>query len=147
MTSGMTLEQLQQALSARDERGGWHMHGLEAVALDGRSGRVAVRVEVDTHLVNMAQTLHGGAAATLIDVVGTLAIIVADRHHRPGVSTDLNVSWFNPAPLGEVVLIEATVLKIGKTMAFVSVDLTRESDGILLVQGRMTKALGVPPEG
>ena len=139
----MDLEQLREALAARDQRGGWHMSGLEAVTLD-HSGRVVVRVEVNDDLINMAKTLHGGAAATLVDVVGTLALSAADRHHRPGVSTDLNVSWFAPAPLGDVLLVDAHVLKIGRTLAFVSVDITRESDGTLLVQGRMTKALGNP---
>ena len=140
----MDLNELRGALAARDQRGGWHMTGLEAVSLD-EAGRVVVRVTVTQDLVNFAQTLHGGAAATLVDVVGTLAIIAADRHHRPGVSTDLNVSWFAPAPLGDVVLVEANVLKIGRTLAFVSVDLNRESDGTLLVQGRMTKSLGPVP--
>ena len=36
------------------------------------------------------------------------------------------------------VLAEATVLKIGKTLAFVSVDIRREHDRVLVAQGRMT---------
>ena len=47
---------------------------------------------------------------------------------------------------GEFVVVEATVLKSGRTLAFVSVDLRRESDGVLAAQGRMTKVLG-PPAG
>jgi acyl-coenzyme A thioesterase 13 len=80
----------------------------------------------------------------LVDVVGTIAIMTADRDHRPGVSTDLNISWFAPVPKGEHVLVEATVLKTGRTLAFVCVDLRRESDNVLAAQGRMTKALGSP---
>jgi acyl-coenzyme A thioesterase 13 len=136
----VNVDDLRTRLETRATRGGWGIDSLEVVSLD--PGHVVMRLTVDESLVNMAQTLHGGAAATLVDVVGTIAIITADEHHRPGVSTDLNVTWLAAAPLGDVVLAEATVLKTGRTMAFVSVDLRRESDGKLLVQGRMTKSLG-----
>ncbi|MCU1656254.1 MAG: uncharacterized protein JWO57_910 [Pseudonocardiales bacterium] len=134
---------MRAGLSERSEHDGWHVPGLEPVTVE--PGRVVVRVEVSDALVNVAQTLHGGAAATLVDVVGTFAIMTADRHSRPGVSTDLNVTWLAPAPLGEFVLVDATVLKTGRSMAFVTADIRRESDGVLSVQGRMTKALGPPP--
>jgi len=76
-----------------------------------------------------------------VDDAGTLALITADRDSRPGVSTDLNVSWFAPAPGGSTVIAEATVLKVGKTLGFVSVDIRREDDNVLVAQGRMTKFL------
>jgi len=122
---------------------GWRVDGLEAVSIT--PGRVVARVEVTAGLTNMAGTLHGGAAATLVDNVGTMAIASVDRDRRWGVSTDLNVTWFAPSPLGEHVLVEATVLKSGRSLAFVTVDLRRESDGVLSAQGRMTKSLGPPP--
>ena len=40
------------------------------------------------------------------------------------------------------VLAEATVLKTGRTLAYVSVDVKREQDGVLVAQGRMTKFMG-----
>lgn len=119
------------------------MPGMEAISC--ADGHVVIRVEVTLDHVNVAKSLHGGAAATLVDVVGTLAIITADRHNRFGVSTDLNVSWFAPVALGDAAIVDATVLKCGKSLAFVSVDIRRESDGALAVQGRMTKSLGPVP--
>ena len=80
--------------------------------------------------------------ATLVDDAGTLAIVTADRDNRPGVTTDLNVSYFAPAPGGSTVVAEAAVLKIGKTLAFVTVDIRRKTDGVLVAQGRMTKFQG-----
>jgi acyl-coenzyme A thioesterase 13 len=135
----VTVDDLRQVLAARREWG-WTVPGLEAVSVD--ENRVVVRVPVTRDLVNTAEKLHGGAAATLVDVVGTLAIINTDRDDRFGVSTDLNVSWFAPIALDDAALVEATVLKAGRTLAFVSVDIRRESDGLLCVQGRMTKSLG-----
>jgi acyl-coenzyme A thioesterase 13 len=114
--------------------------GMEVVELEG--GKARVRLPVSEPVQNAGGMLHGGAVATLVDVVGTLAIMSKDRDGRPGVSTDLNVSWFSPAPGGTSVLVEATVLKSGRTLAFVQVDVRRESDGVLVAQGRMTKFLG-----
>ena len=103
-------------------------------------GRAVVELDVRPEVQNRNGTLHGGALATLVDHAGTLAIITADRHGRSGVTTDLNASYFAPAPGGATVVAEATVLKIGKTLAFVSVDVRRKDDGVLVAQGRMTKA-------
>lgn len=114
--------------------------GMELVEVT--DGRARVRLTVTDALVNVNGTLHGGVVATLVDVVGTVALMAADRDGRSGVSTDLNVSWFAPGPKGASVLVEATVLKIGKTLGFVTVDLRRESDGVLMAQGRMTKYMG-----
>jgi acyl-coenzyme A thioesterase 13 len=113
--------------------------GMELLEASG--GKARVRLPVREAVQNLNGALHGGAVATLVDVVGTLAIMTADRDHRPGVSTDLNVSWLSPAPGGSTVLVEATVLKSGRTLAFVQVDIRRENDGVMVAQGRMTKFL------
>ena len=105
-------------------------------------GKARVELEVAPGVQNMGGFLHGGAIATLVDDAGTLAIVTADRENRPGVTTDLNVSYFSPAPGGSTVVADATVLKIGKTLAFVTVDIRRKADGVLVAQGRMTKFQG-----
>jgi acyl-coenzyme A thioesterase 13 len=110
--------------------------------LEAKDGRAVVRLEVTDAVQNMGGSLHGGAIATLVDDAGTCAIISKDRDHRPGVTTDLNVSYFSPGPGGSFVLAEATVLKTGRTLAFVLVDVKREDNGALVAQGRMTKFLG-----
>lgn len=105
-------------------------------------GKATVELDVAPSVQNMGGFLHGGAIATLVDDAGTLAIVTADRENRPGVTTDLNVSYFSPAPGGSTVTADATVLKIGKTLAFVTVDVHRKTDGVLVAQGRMTKFQG-----
>lgn len=112
--------------------------GLELV--DAGGGGARARLPVGPAVQNLGGSLHGGAVATLVDVAGTVAIMTADAQGRPGVTTDLNVSYF-AAGKGTVVA-EATVLKAGRTLAFVTVDVRREEDGVLVAQGRMTKHLG-----
>lgn len=103
-------------------------------------GRAKVKLPVGRRVQNIGGSMHGGAVATLVDVIGTIAIMTSDRLGRPGVTTDLNVSYF--AAGKGVVIAEAHVLKSGKTLAFVTVDVRREEDGVLVAQGRMTKHLG-----
>lgn len=105
-------------------------------------GKARVELEVAPPVRNVNGTLHGGVMAALIDQAGTIAIMSADREGRPGVSTDLNVSFFAPAPGGSTVAADAEVLKIGKNLAFVTVDVRRVADGVLVAQGRMTKFQG-----
>lgn len=116
--------------------------GLEII--EGSAGRVRARILVGEAVQNRFGSLHGGATATLIDDIGTLAIVTTDPERRPGVTTDLNVSYFAPGRSGEAILVEAQVLKAGRTLSTVAVDLRREQDGALIAQGRMTKHLGPP---
>lgn len=115
---------------------------LGARILSAGEGRAEVRMPVAEAVGNYGGTLHGGAIAALVDDVGTLALITADNKQRPGVTTDLNVTFLAPAPIGDAVRVEAQVLKVGRTLGFVSVDVRRESDGQLVAQGRMTKHMG-----
>lgn len=114
--------------------------GFRAISFG--EGKAQVELDVGESVQNMGGFLHGGALATLVDDAGTLAIVTADRENRPGVTSDLNVSYFAPAPGGSTVVADAVVLKIGKTLAFVSVDIRRKTDGVLVAQGRMTKFQG-----
>lgn len=115
------------------------MAGISLQSIE--AGRATVTLPVTDAMVNMVGTLHGGAIATLVDDAGTIAIMSADHDSRPGVTTDLNVSYFSAAPLGETVTAEARCLKAGRTLAFVEVDI-RNSAGKLVAQGRMTKFMG-----
>lgn len=102
-------------------------------------GQARVDVTVGPCNANPAGSLHGGAIATLVDVAGTLAIMSADADGRPGVTSDLNVTYLAAGKPGAEVEAHATVLRVGRTLAMVTVDV-RSSDK-LIAQGRMTKVL------
>ena len=82
--------------------------------------------------------MHGGAVSTIVDVVGTIALLSIDAT-KPGVSVDLNVSFATAAMASSTVQIEGKVLKMGKRLGFTTVDIRRE-DGTLVATGRHTKA-------
>lgn len=105
-------------------------------------GKAKVELEVTPTVQNPLGFLHGGCIATLVDHAGTVAIMSAHKQGLPGVTTDLNTTYLAPAQAGSKVIADALVLKVGKTLAFVTVDIRREKDGVLVAQGRMTKYMG-----
>ncbi len=129
-------EQVQEWFSAGFDKS---MVGMKFVAWTG--GNATVKLEVVPEVANLSGNLHGGAIATLIDDVGTLAIMGGDADNRPGVTTDLNVSYMSSARLGSTVLAEARALKCGRTLAFAEVEIKTE-EGKPIAHGRLTKFMG-----
>ncbi len=111
--------------------------GLEVLTIG--DGRVACALTVTEALSNSYGTLHGGATATLVDVVGTLAALSVDPL-RPGVSVEMNQSFVRAAKVGEVLRIEGRCLKAGARLAFTEVDILN-ARGEIVATGRHTKAL------
>lgn len=53
---------------------------------------------LDACLQNKYKTLHGGAIASLVDVLGLVAVKTVCSAQK-GVSTDVNISYISGAPL------------------------------------------------
>lgn len=96
-------------------------------------------VVVSEALTNNYGTLHGGVIATLVDVVGTIALLGRDPR-RAGVSIEMNQTFMSAARPGDRIVAIGTVLKYGGRLGFTHVDLRRDSaSGTLLASGRHTK--------
>lgn len=119
------------------------LHGMRVTRVD--KALAEVELTVDEGHTNAYGTLHGGATCTLVDVVGTLALLAHDAG-RPGVSVELNASFCAAARRGETILARGRVLRYGRLLGFTQVDLYRRgadgAPGELLATGRHTKALG-----
>lgn len=96
-------------------------------------------VPVTEHVENRYGTLHGGCIATLVDVVSTAALITTSD--SSGVTLDLNVTYMTAARHGDRVIVDARVLKTGKSTAALEVELRSASTGALVAKGRHTKFL------
>jgi acyl-coenzyme A thioesterase 13 len=108
--------------------------------LDFGDGAARMECPVGPGTQNVNGDLHGGILATLVDEAGTVALASLDREGRPGVTTDLNVSYLSPGRAPRVIA-EARALKVGRLIGYVQVDV-RGEDGKLVAQGRMTKFMG-----
>ncbi|KAL7104658.1 hypothetical protein ACP275_08G259900 [Erythranthe tilingii] len=116
------------------------MQGLKIDRIE--RGRVVCSLTVPPRLLNTGNTLHGGATAALVDIAGS-AVIYTMGAPTTGVSVEINVSYLSGAYVGEEIEIDSKALRVGKSVAVVSVDFTSKKTGKLIAQGRHTKYLPV----
>ncbi|XP_021889849.1 acyl-coenzyme A thioesterase 13 [Carica papaya] len=116
------------------------MQGLRIDLIE--PGRIICSMKVPSRLLNSADTLHGGATATLVDLVGS-AVIFTHGASVTGVSVEINVSFLDAVYVDEEIEIEAKTLRIGKAVGVVSVEIRKKKTGKIVAQGRHTKYLAV----
>ncbi|RWS14032.1 acyl-coenzyme A thioesterase 13-like isoform X2 [Dinothrombium tinctorium] len=94
---------------------------------------------------NRSGTLHGGMTATLVDQISTLALTTVDEsgdeNMQRGVSVDMSISFLRPAKIGETIEVTANILKKGRTLAFLDVNICDKNSGKLIAKGNHTKYL------
>jgi uncharacterized protein (TIGR00369 family) len=117
-------------------------HALIGVELVERGeGHARCRLPVTEQVRGgVAGSVHGGVLSALVDIV-TLAAVstVAQPGEQMAGTADLNISYLRPA-LGDAVFAQARVLKKGRTLAVVDVDLL-DAESRLLAKGRVSYAL------
>ncbi|CAK0824628.1 unnamed protein product [Prorocentrum cordatum] len=86
-------------------------------------GEVTCAVTVTPALQNNWGTMHGGASATLVDVLGTMALLARDPQ-RAGVSVEMSQTFLAPARGGETVIASGKVVKYGRSLGFTEVKIT-----------------------
>ena len=113
------------------------------VALGAPPDGVDFALTVTPPIMNFLGSLHGGAIATVVDEATTLALIAAG--HFPGVSTNLDVQYTKGCAEGDVVRVEARVLRAGRTVAFTECRLYSTTyPNELLARGTHTKMIAAP---
>ena len=113
------------------------------VALGAPPDGVDFALTVTPPIMNFLGSLHGGAIATVVDEATTLALIAAG--HFPGVSTSLDVQYTKGCAEGDVVRVEARVLRAGRTVAFTECRLYSTTyPNELLARGTHTKMISAP---
>ncbi|XWS29977.1 hypothetical protein CRYUN_Cryun24cG0077500 [Craigia yunnanensis] len=116
------------------------MQGLRVDLIE--QGRVLCFMKVPPRLLNAGNFLHGGATASLVDLVGS-AVIYTYGVSSTGVSVEINVSYLDAAYVDEEIEIEARALRVGKTVAVVTVEFRKKNTRKIVAQGRHTKYLSV----
>lgn len=113
---------------------------LECTAI-GKDG-ASIEFVVTSLSANNFGTLHGGFISTVVDVVGTLALLGIDPS-RAGVSVEMNQSFCSAAKVGERVRAVGTVLRYGRTLGFTEVEIKLINEqgepGRTVAVGRHTK--------
>ncbi|PHH74245.1 hypothetical protein CDD82_5034 [Ophiocordyceps australis] len=84
--------------------------------------------------VNSRGSLHGAVSATIVDLVTGLAIASWDGRASTGASVDMHLSYLSTAAVGDEVQIEARAQRVGGSLAFVTVRITRGQEVVTLGQ-------------
>ncbi|KAB2579857.1 putative thioesterase family protein [Lasiodiplodia theobromae] len=92
-------------------------------------GVVRARLPLSKNHVNSKAIMHGSVSATLIDWAGGLAISSWDLRDKNGVSTDIHVTYVSSAKEGDTIEVEGRANKVGGTLAFTSVTISKVVDG------------------
>ncbi|KAI7744839.1 hypothetical protein M8C21_014581 [Ambrosia artemisiifolia] len=118
------------------------MSGLKLDLIE--PGRVICSMKVPPRLLNLDnKSLHGGAIAALVDVVGGTAFPTINNDINTGVSMEINVTYLDAACVGDEIEIETKALRVGKVVAVASVEIRNKKSRKVVAQGRHTKYLVV----
>lgn len=114
---------------------------LNAVEIyDAEKGVVRARMQVGPRQLNSKGTLHGAFSACVTDWAGGMAI-ASHGLDSTGVSTDIHVNYLTTAIDGDWLEIESRANKVGKSLAFTTVTISKKTEmGLTTVaQGSHTK--------
>lgn len=118
------------------------LHGVKDIT--ATHGQVVCTLPVTQRVQNRYNTLHGGCIATLVDVIGSAAIMTINEH--AGVSLQISIDYLSELPGNEECVATATVSHLGKSTATATVDLRVKRTGKLAARGTHVKFLarGLP---
>ncbi|CAL4972823.1 unnamed protein product [Urochloa decumbens] len=97
---------------------------------------------VPPRLTDASKRMHGGALASLVDLVGS-AMIFAGGSPTTGVSLEITISYLNAARANEEIEIDARVVGIRERTGCVTVEVRKKATGEVIAHGRHTKYLAV----
>lgn len=111
------------------------------------SHQLIAEVLVEQNHANLNGGLHGGFSATLVDKLSSLTLVTEANirnNAKPnfGKSVNLSVNYVRPANIGDILEIHAKCNRLGKNLAYMSVQIMNKADGKLLAIGSHIKFMG-----
>ena len=133
----MTLDQLQSALP--EYFAPWvQALGLRAEGFDAES--VTLRLPVTDQLARSGGMLCGQAMMAAADTAMVLALINRFGEFKPCTTVQMNTSFLRPLS-GQDALVQATIVRAGKALAFGEIDIRGAIDGKSVCRASTTYAL------
>ncbi|KAL4886142.1 thioesterase family protein [Aspergillus karnatakaensis] len=102
-------------------------------------GTITATLPISSTHTNSKGGLHGTLTACLVDWAAGMAIASYGGTYT-GISTDIHISYQSSAKEGDVLQVEGRVTKMGGTLAFVAVEISKDGgEG----KGRVVVATGL----
>ncbi|KAH8666852.1 acyl-coenzyme A thioesterase-like protein 13 [Xylariales sp. PMI_506] len=111
-------------------------------------GCVRARLRLTKNHINSGGGIHGSVSATIVDWAGGMAIATWDLREKTGVSVDIHVRYLSSAGEGDEIEIEGTAEKVGGSVAFTKVVISKVIDGSagpVVASGTHTKYVKLRP--
>lgn len=99
------------------------------------------KYQVHPGTLNYWGAMHGGSIATLIDIASTIAITASDRTNRKNISIELSTNYVGPIYSNKIVYVNCKIPKIGKTIAYSTIEVLDSDNLSILATGSHTKAM------
>ena len=111
-----------------------HVLRPQAIDADPDNGTVTIGLRYRDELARAPneRSFHGGVIASLIDLAGHAAVAVKIGRMAPTI--DLRIDYLRPSA-GEDLIARARLIKAGRTVARVDIDVT-DAQGNLIAVGR-----------
>ena len=133
----MTRELLQSALA--DYFAPW-VQALELQVESFDAGSVTLRLPHSDQLSRTGGILCGQAMMAAADTAVALALVNQFGQFRPCTTVQMNTSFLRPLS-GQDALVQATIVRAGKTLAFGEIDIRGADDGKSVARSSATYAL------
>ncbi len=103
-------------------------------------GKVTGSLQIEEKHLQQNYFVHGGVMATASDIVMGFAAYSLVPKHFGVVTTDLNVSFLNPG-IGDKLIAEGTVTKLGGQLVFCEANIYVEKEGKRVHTNRSTSTM------
>lgn len=110
-------------------------------AIPLREHEILFKYKVHKESLNYWGAMHGGAISTLIDIASTIAITALDKNHRKNISIELSTNFLSPASPESDIYVLCKISKIGKNIAFSTIDLFDSQNLKTIATSSHTKAM------
>ncbi|KAG7157959.1 Acyl-coenzyme A thioesterase 13-like [Homarus americanus] len=163
-----TKKFLQQIMTVLAESGGFDRNLSKVRVVSGGNGKCIAEMTVEKEHTNRGGTLHGGLTATLLlescaeelsnedlskleKQISSEDVEKTETPEPNGFITQEMADGFrlieeglylSAAKTGDEILINAEALKVGRTLAFLNVDITNKDSGAPVARGSHTKYIG-----
>ena len=100
-----------------------------------------VAFEVAGIAVTPAATLQAAALAAALELAGYLAVLPTLTAAEHAVTHQISTQYLRAGTVGQRVRVRAELVRRTRALAFVAVTAERETDGVVLAQGQITKSV------
>ncbi len=135
MPSKLTAEEanafLKSAFSSRQDRG---------QIIEVGDGRVVASLDVNDSHLRPGGYISGPTQMSMADMVAYMAIMTRLGVQPMAVTSNLNIHFLRPC-LGEIVIADGKLMKLGRSLAVVEVDIRSQQSGKPASHATVTYAL------